>query len=208
MHRPPPPPPPSAPPRPPTPTKSPAFFSESQLPSCKTGFYTPTEERTARRRTCRFLEEAGSERVLKLPRVTISTAMVFFHRFYAVHSFKDHDRFELAVACLLLAAKTEESPKKLVTVIQECFRLKNLSSNKSKSDLMKEGIKVNERGYLDGKCQEFVRLRERILLLERVILHTIGFELSISHPYIHFGKVRYATSFRVDGLDTMHLCEV
>jgi len=118
--------------------------------------------------------------------------MVFFHRFYAVHSFKDHDRFELAVACLLLAAKTEESPKKLVTVIQECFRLKNLSSknNKSKSDLIKEGIKVNDRGYLDGKCQEFVRLRERILLLERVILHTIGFELSISHPYIHFGKIK------------------
>ena len=48
---------------------------------------------------------------------------------------------------------------------------------------------MNEKGYLDGKCREFHRLKERILLLERVILHTIGFELSISHPYIHFGKV-------------------
>jgi len=122
--------------------------------------------------------------------------MVFFHRFYAVHSFKDHDRFEVAVACLLLAAKTEESPKKLVSVIQECFRLKHLSSKKSKEALAKEGIEVNDKGYLDGKCKEFYRLKERILLLERVILHTIGFELSISHPYIHFGKVKTMISSR------------
>lgn len=121
--------------------------------------------------------------------------MVFFHRFYAVHSFKEHDRFEVAVACLLLAAKTEESPKKLVSVIQECFRLKHLSSKKSKEALAKEGIEVNEKGYLDGKCREFHRLKERILLLERVILHTIGFELSISHPYIHFGKVSESEEF-------------
>lgn len=122
--------------------------------------------------------------------------MVFFHRFYAVHSFKEHDRFEVAVACLLLAAKTEESPKKLVSVIQECFRLKHLSSKKSKEALAKEGIEVNEKGYLDGKCREFHRLKERILLLERVILHTIGFELSISHPYIHFGKIKSMISSR------------
>lgn len=163
------------------------YFSESQLPSCKSGFYSPQEERTTRRRTCRFLEEAG--RVLKLPRVTISTSMVFFHRFYAVHSFEDHDRFEVAVACILLAAKTEESPKKLNVVIQECYRLKNLSTKGKQAQDM-DGVVVDKRGYLDTKCEAFVRLRERTLLLERVILHTIGFELSISHPYIYFGKIK------------------
>lgn len=163
---------------------APAYFSESQLPSCKSGFYTTQQEKTTRRKTCRFLEEAG--RVLKLPRVTISTSMVFFHRFYAVHSFEEHDRFEVAVACILLAAKTEESPKKLVSILQECFRLKN---NAMKNKTSQEGVKLDKRGYLDMKCQEYTRLKERILLLERVILHTIGFELSISHPYIHFGKV-------------------
>jgi cyclin T len=112
--------------------------------------------------------------------------MVFFHRFYAVHSFEEHDRFEVAVACILLAAKTEESPKKLVSILQECFRLKN---NAMKNKTPQEGVKLDKRGYLDMKCQEYTRLKERILLLERVILHTIGFELSISHPYIHFGKV-------------------
>ncbi len=137
-----------------------------------------------RRRTCRFLEEAS--RKLMLSRVAISTSMVFFHRFYAVHSFEDHDRFEVAVACLLLAAKTEESPKKLVNVIQECFRLKNLSTRRSGSSpsVSDDGkTRVNKHGYLDIKCEEFIRLKERILLLERVILHTIGFELSVDHPY-------------------------
>lgn len=65
--------------------------------------------------------------------------------------------------------------------------------------LAKEGIEVNEKGYLDGKCREFYRLKERILLLERVILHTIGFELSISHPYIHFGKVSEEFVFCFNG---------
>jgi len=85
------------------------------------------------------------------------------------------------VACLLLAAKTEESPKKLVAVVQECYRLKNMSAKKS--GVQKPGVKIDKRGYLDMKCEEFVRLKERVLLLERVILHTIGFELSVAHPY-------------------------
>jgi cyclin T len=36
---------------------------------------------------------------------------------------------------------------------------------------------------LDPNSEEYVRLKERVLLLERVILHTIGFELSIEHWY-------------------------
>ena len=45
------------------------------------------------------------------------------------------------------------------------------------------GSNVDSRGYLDLKSEEFEKLKERTLLLERVILHTIGFELSIDHPY-------------------------
>jgi len=136
-----------------------------------------------RRKTCRFIEEAG--RVLKLPRVAISTAMVFFHRFYAKHAFQEHDRFEVAVAALVLAAKTEEAPKKLNTVIQECYKLKTRAMqagrlSKSPND------KESSSAFLDTKGEEFLKLKERILLLERIILHTIGFELSIDHPYKFF----------------------
>lgn len=126
--------------------------------------------------------------------------MVFFHRFFAVHSFADHDRFEVAVACLLLAAKTEESPKKLKDVIQICWAIKTQSAKKSVST--KGGAspvvgtpeaKVDKATFLDVKGEEYTKLKERTLLLERVVLHTIGFELSVDHPY----------KFLVDQVTTM-----
>lgn len=155
----------------------------SQLPSMREGM-TAEEESTKRRKTCRFIEEAG--RVLKLPRVAVSTAMVFFHRFYAKHSFQKHDRFEVAVAAIVLAAKTEESPKKLNSVIMECHNLKTRGMQAGKRDGSATPPSTSLSVTLDPKGEEFARLKERILLLERVILHTIGFELSIDHPYKFF----------------------
>ncbi len=170
-------------------TSSTTHLDISQLPSLKDGM-TTEEEATKRRKTCRFIEEAG--RVLRLPRVAISTAMVFFHRFYAKHSFQEHDRFEVAVAAIVLAAKTEESPKKLNTVILECHKLKTRGmqagrishqNNESTSPLPPPPPPAASSMTLDPKGEEFSKLKERILLLERVILHSIGFELSIDHPY-------------------------
>jgi cyclin T len=154
----------------------------SQLPSVKDGI-SPQEEADKRRKTCRFIEEAG--RILKLPRVAVATAMVFFHRFYAKHSFAEHDRFEVAVACLLLAAKTEEAPKKLNTVIDECHKLKHrgMAAGRISQNSPAHPSSSSLSGSLDPTGEEFLKLKERILLLERVILHTIGFELSIDHPY-------------------------
>lgn len=164
-------------------------FDISQLPSLQKGM-SAEEESMKRRKTCRFIEEAG--RVLKLPRVAISTAMVFFHRFYAKHAFQEHDRFEVAVAALVLAAKTEEAPKKLNTVIQECYKLKARAMQAGRLSQQRLSPKDsasntnNDLSYLDSKGEEFLKLKERILLLERIILHTIGFELSIDHPYKFF----------------------
>jgi hypothetical protein len=165
---------------------------------------TPEAERQARRRTCRFIEEAG-QRSLRLPRVAVATATVFFHRFYAKHAFQEHDRFEVAMACLLLAGKTEESPKKLDFVIRECWTLRRkaqLQQQQQQNKLASGGDSPNVGGMSPNntamgmtspssssggdfqmKTDEFVRLKERVLLLERVILHTIGFELSIDHPF-------------------------
>jgi len=203
-----------------------SHFDISQLPSITQGM-SADEEAMKRRKTCRFMEEAG--RVLKLPRVAISTGMVFFHRFYAKHAFQEHDRFEVAVAALVLAAKTEEAPKKVNTVIQECYKLKaramqagRLSAQQHKRNTTTPTTTSDTSGtsgggvsssvspkvaggevdassssattttttpsssYLDTKGEDFLKLKERILLLERIILHTIGFELSIDHPYKFF----------------------
>ena len=45
------------------------------------------------------------------------------------------------------------------------------------------GGRDDKEGLLDPKGEEYIKLKERILLLERVVLHTIGFELDIHHPY-------------------------
>ena len=183
---PPPPPPSHPPPLLPSSSSSPSStFSEKDLPSVKSNYHTITDEKSLRSKTCRFINEAN--RILKLPHLTNSTAMVFFQRFYAVHSFADHDRFEVAVACILLAAKTEETPKKLTCIIQECHKLKYNSAKRassgSSSNNNNNNSNNNDDGVLDVNSKDFIKLKERTLLLERVILHTIGFELSIDHPH-------------------------
>jgi len=180
-------------------------FDENHLPSVlhQPDPMTPEAERQARRRTCRFIEEAG-QRSLRLPRVAVATATVFFHRFYAKHAFQEHDRFEVAMACLLLAGKTEESPKKLDFVIRECWTLRRKAQLQQQQQQQNKltsgddspnmgGMSPNNAamgipspssgGDFQMKTDEFVKLKERVLLLERVILHTIGFELSIDHPF-------------------------
>eukprot|EP00531_Pseudo-nitzschia_arenysensis_P018844 CAMPEP_0116136058 /NCGR_PEP_ID=MMETSP0329-20121206/11518_1 /TAXON_ID=697910 /ORGANISM="Pseudo-nitzschia arenysensis, Strain B593" /LENGTH=337 /DNA_ID=CAMNT_0003630893 /DNA_START=230 /DNA_END=1244 /DNA_ORIENTATION=- len=161
-----------------------SHFDISQLPSLKKGM-SAQEESMKRRKTCRFIEEAG--RVLKLPRVAISTAMVFFHRFYAKHAFQEHDRFEVAVAALVLAAKTEEAPKKLNTVIQECYKLKTRAMQAGRlSKPPNSTDNESSSSYLDTKGEEFLKLKERILLLERIILPPLASNCPIDHPYKFF----------------------
>ena len=87
-------------------------------------------------------------------------------------------------------AKTEECGRKLNRVICESWRLKNLSAKqeakcgKLYSELGNEKIdNVDKHVYLNEKSEEFIQIKEKILMLERVVLHIIGFQLSIDHPY-------------------------
>jgi len=73
-----------------------------QSPSRKDGV-KEEEEKTYRRRTSIFIEEVASS--LKLDWQTQATAQVFFHFFFAHHSFRRHKRFDVAVACIFLSAK-------------------------------------------------------------------------------------------------------
>jgi hypothetical protein len=97
------------------------------------------------------------------------------------------------VACIVLAAKTEESPKKINAVIGECHRLKMRGIAAAGGRMSGAPAASGGSGTpptaaataatLEEHGKDFKKLKERILLLERVLLHTIGFELSIDHPY-------------------------
>jgi hypothetical protein len=107
-----------------------------------------------------------------------------------------------------LAAKVEESPKRVDKVITECVELKNTSSQSGRLSAQPKlssgagGSSSNATspstispmssskvggtggdGTMDQKGEEFMKLKERILLLERIHLHTIGFDLFVEHPY-------------------------
>lgn len=49
---------------------------------------------------------------------TMATGVVYFHRFYMFHSFKQFPRYVTACCCLFLAGKVEETPKKCKDIIK------------------------------------------------------------------------------------------
>lgn len=104
---------------------------------------------------------------LKLPQVTIATAQVFLHRFYIRESFKTFPFAELAPALVFLTAKVEEHPRKLKDVIAA-----SLDAIKADTRLATHNYETKE-GFSE----------ERILCLERIILQTICFDLTVVHPY-------------------------
>ncbi len=55
----------------------------------------------------------------------MATGVVFFHRFFMMQSFKDFDRWVVAAACLLLAGKVEETPKKCKDILKVTRSLLN-----------------------------------------------------------------------------------
>ena len=63
-----------------------------------------------------FLKLANFRRE-RQSQLTIATATVFFHRFYVVPANRDIDKYVVATACLFLAGKVEETPKRLTNVL-------------------------------------------------------------------------------------------
>ena len=68
---------------------------------------TAEEEARCRRRTVIFME-GFLEKHLLVDWQSQNAAIIFFHFFFARHSFKRHKRFEVSAACMFLAAKVEE----------------------------------------------------------------------------------------------------
>jgi hypothetical protein len=55
----------------------------------------------------------------------VSTAKLLLHRFYTQHSFKTHQYEDVALAALFLAAKVEDRPIKVVTLLNKYFLLQD-----------------------------------------------------------------------------------
>ncbi|OAY72588.1 Cyclin-T1-5 [Ananas comosus] len=148
-----------------------AFMSRDEIercsPSRKDGIDSVLETRL-RYSYCSYLQSLGMR--LELPQTTIATAVVLCHRFFLRRSHACHDRFLVATAALFLAAKSEETPCLLNTVLRASCEV---SQNPEFAFFP----------YLFHGQDWFEQYRERVTEAEQMILTTLDFELDVKHPY-------------------------
>lgn len=139
---------------------------ERNSPSRRDGLDARKERRLAK--TCSEYVKTAA-RSLNMPQVVVATAMTIWHRYFAIRSINKTDRFLVATAALFLAGKIEEAPKALRDLLYMFFKYR-FAKNK---EMM---AKFNDRIV-------FEEVRELVLLVERLLLCTLGFEFNFRHPY-------------------------
>ncbi|AES90059.1 cyclin-T1-like protein [Medicago truncatula] len=139
---------------------------EENAPSRKDGIDLK-KETYLRKSYCTFLQDLGMR--LKVPQVTIATAIIFCHRFFLRQSHAKNDRRTIATVCMFLAGKVEETPRPLKDVILISYEMIH-----KKDPAAAQRIKQKE---------VYEQQKELILLGERVVLATLAFDLNVQHPY-------------------------
>merc|ERR1712226_159116 len=95
----------------------------SPTPSLLDGLDSETET-DLRILGCELIQTSGI--LLKLPQVAMATGQVIFQRFYFSKSFVKHNMEVLAMACINLASKIEEAPRRIRDVINVFHHIKQV----------------------------------------------------------------------------------
>ncbi|XP_060631891.2 cyclin-T2 isoform X2 [Anolis sagrei] len=103
---------------------------------------------------------------LNVSQLTINTAIVYMHRFYMHHSFTKFNRNIISPTALFLAAKVEEQPRKLEHVIK-----------------VANACLHPQEAQLDTKSDAYLQQAQELVILETIMLQTLGFEITIEHPH-------------------------
>uniref|UniRef100_G3RNV4 Cyclin T1 n=1 Tax=Gorilla gorilla gorilla TaxID=9595 RepID=G3RNV4_GORGO len=141
------------------------YFTREQLensPSRRFGV-DPDKELSYRQQAANLLQDMGQR--LNVSQLTINTAIVYMHRFYMIQSFTQFP------AALFLAAKVEEQPKKLEHVIKVAHTCLH-----------------PQESLPDTRSEAYLQQVQDLVILESIILQTLGFELTIDHPHTHVVK--------------------
>ncbi|XP_028927360.1 cyclin-T2 isoform X4 [Ornithorhynchus anatinus] len=140
------------------------FFSREQLEN------TPSrrceveadKELSYRQQAANLIQDMGQR--LNVSQLTINTAIVYMHRFYMHHSFTKFNRNIISPTALFLAAKVEEQPRKLEHVIKVAHA-------------------CLQHQELDTKSDAYLQQAQELVILETIMLQTLGFEITIEHPH-------------------------
>ncbi|XP_051549142.1 cyclin-T2b isoform X1 [Myxocyprinus asiaticus] len=142
------------------------LFTQEQFentPSRRCGV-EPDRELSYRQQAANLIQDMGQR--LNVSQLTINTAIVYMHRFYMLNSFTKFHRNIISPTTLFLAAKVEEQPRKLEHVIKVAHACLN-----------------PQDPPLDTKSNAYLQQAQELVLLETVVLQTLGFEITIEHPH-------------------------
>ncbi|XP_057599990.1 cyclin-T2 isoform X1 [Hippopotamus amphibius kiboko] len=142
------------------------FFTREQLentPSRRCGVEAD-KELSYRQQAANLIQDMGQR--LNVSQLTINTAIVYMHRFYMHHSFTKFSRNIISPTALFLAAKVEEQARKLEHVIKVAHACLHPLEP-----------------LLDTKCDAYLQQTQELVLLETIMLQTLGFEITIEHPH-------------------------
>ncbi|KAJ4835545.1 hypothetical protein Tsubulata_028433 [Turnera subulata] len=146
------------------------YFSRKEIeensPSKKDGVDLK-KEAYLRKSYCTFLQDLGMR--LKVPQLTIATAIIFCHRFFLRQSLAKNDRRTIATVCMFLAGKVEETPRPLKDVIVVSYEIIHKKDPEAIQRIKQKEV--------------YEQQKELILIGERVVLATLGFDLNVLHPY-------------------------
>ncbi|XP_043714286.1 cyclin-T1-4-like isoform X2 [Telopea speciosissima] len=146
------------------------YFSRQEIEECSPSREDEIDykkESQLRKFYCSFIQELGMK--LKVPQLTIATAMILCHRFYLRQSHAKNEWQIIASACMFLASKVEETPRLLKDVVAVAYETIN-----RRDPAAAQRIKQKE---------VFEKQKELIVIGERLLLTTVAFDLNIQHPY-------------------------
>ncbi|SAM08417.1 hypothetical protein [Absidia glauca] len=143
------------------------LYSKEELldtPSISDGI-TFEQEQLDRTKGCHYLLAVAAR--LNLPQLVVATATTFFHRFFMRHSMKRFHIYDMAATSLLVAAKVEESTRRIKDFVNACA----------------QKAAKNDKLVLDENSKDFVRWKETMLFNEVILLETLCFDLTVEHPH-------------------------
>mmetsp|Transcript_2417 Transcript_2417/g.4514 ORF Transcript_2417/g.4514 Transcript_2417/m.4514 type:complete len:697 (+) Transcript_2417:131-2221(+) len=123
------------------------------------------KELMQRRDTCNMIASLGKE--CEVGQLTIATASVYFHLFFACLDLKHHDRKIVGAACLFLAAKVEEKIQRVSEILEKFFIINRVK-------------KKPIRG-----TPEFEKYKQVIYEKELLLLDICGYQFKVQHPYTY-----------------------
>merc|ERR1712226_35205 len=116
---------------------------------------------------CELIQLAG--KLLKLPQVAMATGCVLFQRFFYAKSLVRYPFDHVAMACIGLASKIEESPRRVRDIINVFHHIKQIRNGRTIQPMV-----------LD---QNYIHLKNQVIKAERRVLKELGFCVHVKHPH-------------------------